>query len=482
MNTILRRFTAGLLTAAMALSLGILPAQAADVEDASTVTTDSTEEPAANTDTVTDETTDEGGASVPVDVSLVTDHVRYLGGYPDGSVQPNKAVTRAEAAAILYRLLDDPESGTGTCSYTDVSDGQWYTDNVRALCRLGLFDDGDTFRPNDAITRAELVDLLVRLAPDVRAEASFSDVPADYWAADAIAKATSLGWIAGYEDGTFRPDNSLTRAEACAFINRVTNREGDAAQAKKLIGLGLFSDINEDHWAAVTIAEAAVAHTPTGTDSAETWSGIDLTSLTFTPGVHNIDGTLYSVDRNGQLAINKTVGAYQADANGVLTQTASSYQVGYVPYISQIDGIYAWVGCEPVSALMGPKPSAMRLMSVPPVFSPACRILRPIQNGALSVHHTLSIAVSAPPSIRPPSPITAIPTPMGPRSVPTSAAPLLKNCARSSSPATWSLPMKPSGGNSLATEITGSTDNCKAWSTTTTPSSSTATTRHAVIS
>lgn len=355
MNTILRRFNAGLLTAAMALSLGILPAQAADVEDASTVTTDSTEDPAANTDTVTDETSDEGGASVPVDVSLVTDHVRYLGGYPDGSVQPNKAVTRAEAAAILYRLLDDPESGTGTCSYTDVSDGQWYTDNVRALCRLGLFDDGDTFRPNDAITRAELVDLLVRLAPDVRAEASFSDVPADYWAADAIAKATSLGWIAGYEDGTFRPDNSLTRAEACAFINRVTNREGDAAQAKKLIGLGLFSDINEDHWAAVTIAEAAVAHTPTGTDSAETWSGIDLTSLTFTPGVHNIDGTLYSVDRNGQLAINKTVGAYQADANGVLTQTASSYQVGYVPYISQIDGIYAWVGCEPVSALMGLK-------------------------------------------------------------------------------------------------------------------------------
>ena len=218
MNNILRRFTACTLTALLALSLSVLPAQAADDT--------ATESTTPNTGPVIDEDSTEDQSPETVDVTLVTDHVRYLGGYPDGTVQPNKAVTRAEAAAILYRLLDDPESGTGSCSYTDVTDGQWYAGNVRALCRLGLFDDGETFRPNDAITRAELVDLLVRLAPDVRATASFSDVPANYWAADAIAKATSLGWIAGYEDGTFRPDNSLTRAEACAFINRVTEREG----------------------------------------------------------------------------------------------------------------------------------------------------------------------------------------------------------------------------------------------------------------
>ena len=347
MNNILRRFTACTLTALLALSLSVLPAQAADDT--------ATESTTPNTGPVIDEDSTEDQSPETVDVTLVTDHVRYLGGYPDGTVQPNKAVTRAEAAAILYRLLDDPESGTGSCSYTDVTDGQWYAGNVRALCRLGLFDDGETFRPNDAITRAELVDLLVRLAPDVRATASFSDVPANYWAADAIAKATSLGWIAGYEDGTFRPDNSLTRAEACAFINRVTEREGDTTQAEKLIGLGLFSDIDAGHWAAATIAEAAVAHTPASDGTNETWYDVDLASLTFNPGVHEIDGALYSVDRHGKLALSKTVGAYQADANGVLTQTASSYQVSYVPYISQIDNIYAWVGCEPVSALMGLK-------------------------------------------------------------------------------------------------------------------------------
>ena len=360
MNATLRRLTACGLACCLALSLTTLPAQAEETDANAAIAWHDTTTPDAaangdNTEALPPEEPSTSTGPERVDASLTSAHVRYLGGYEDRSVRPENQVTRAEAAAIIYRLLENPESGTGTCSYTDVRDTDWFAANVRALCRLGLFDDGTTFRPNDAITRAEIVDLLVRLAPEVRANITFSDVPTDYWAAEQISIAASLGWVGGYEDGTFRPENSLTRAEACSIINLVCGRSGDPAQTEKLLGLGLYTDITASHWAAVTIAEASVAHDQNGATSGETWSGIDLASYTFTPGIHNISGTLYSVDRYGKLALNKTVGAYQADAAGALTQTASSYQQSYVPYISQIDGIYAWVGCEPVSALMGLK-------------------------------------------------------------------------------------------------------------------------------
>ena len=316
------------------------------------------ETPAPNTEE--NENTDPSTAAEPsaedsTPVALRTDHVRYLGGYEDRTVRPDQPVTRAEAAAIVYRLLEDPESGTGSCSYQDVYDGDWFAGNVRALCRLGLFDDGTAFEPNTPITRAELVDLLVRLTPEESGSAVFSDVPSDYWAAQQIGTAASMGWIGGYPDGTFRPENSLTRAEACSILSRMTGRLGDAAQAQKLLDLGLYTDMTASHWAAVPIAEASVAHDHADSTTGEVWQTVDLTSLTFTPGVHETGGNLYSVDRNGKLAVEQTVGAYWANANGALTQTASSYQRPNVPYISQIDEIYAWMGCEPISALMGLK-------------------------------------------------------------------------------------------------------------------------------
>lgn len=329
MRSSMKRFITFGMSTCLAFSLLVLPAHAENVTDES--------------------------PSVQIQASLTSDHVRYLGGYDDRSVKPARALTRAEAAAIVYRLLENPETGTGSCSYRDVSDSDWFAGNVRALCRLGLFDDGEQFHPNDSITRAEMVDLLVRLAPATRSEVHFSDVPDDYWAASQISQAASLGWVGGYEDGSFHPEGSLTRAEACSILNRVTGRSGDAAQAEKLLGLGLYTDITPSHWAALPIAEASVAHDPVNTGSGESWQNVNLAGLTFTPGVHTIGGTLYSVDRHGKLALNQAVGAYQADAGGALTQTANAFQKSYVPYISQIDGIYAWVGCEPVSALMGLK-------------------------------------------------------------------------------------------------------------------------------
>lgn len=413
MHTLLRHFTAALLTLSLALPASPLLATPVDTPDnavtdaasdpttAITATPEATQNGSENTgvtedapgtdpvppteeplppegegNEVTEPTTPEGpSAEEPAPaITLRSDHVRYLGGYTDGSVRPSRAVTRAEAATIVYRLLEDPESGSGTCSYQDVHDGDWFAGNVRALCHLGLFDDGDTFRPNEPITRAEMVDLLVRLTSETQGSASFSDVPADYWAASQISIAASLGWIGGYPDGTFRPENSLTRAEACSIVGRMTGRPGDPAQANKLLGLGLYTDMTASHWAAVPIAEASVDHDYSDAGTTENWLSVDLASLSFTPGVHEIDGSLYSVDRHGRLAQDQTIGAYWADANGVLTQTTSAYQKPNVPYISQIDEIYAWMGCEPISALMGLKTLGYAQTITPTAFLSALPI------------------------------------------------------------------------------------------------------------
>lgn len=328
MKHFLRRLTATVLAVGFSATLAVGPILASE-----------------NTDT-----------TLPVTPILSESHIRYINGFTDQTMRPERTVTRAEAAGIISNLLENPQAGTLDCHYTDLRAGAWYEETTRGLCKLGLFDDGTLFRPDDAITRAELVDVLVRFVPDAPdAAASFSDVPSDHWAAAQIGKATALGWLSGYPDGTFRPDSSLTRAEACAIINRVTNRTGDITQAQKLMGLGRFTDVRPNYWAAVTIAEAAIDHNHVITENGEQWCNVDWQNATFTPGIHDINGTLYSVDRYKHLQINTTVGAYSADETGALTQVASSHHLSYVPYISQIDGIQAWVGCEPVSALMGLK-------------------------------------------------------------------------------------------------------------------------------
>ena len=370
-----RRLAALGLTLCLALSILAMPAQAVQLETenpADQVQAEETLAPAEEETQLVDEpeTTeaeDENLALLPEEEeeetvipaqtrqapALLTAHVRYMEGFPEGTFQPDKQLTRAQAAQMVYRLLAAPDSGMGPCSYADVPASQWYAKAVTALCRLGLFDDGSQFRPEDIITRAEFVDLLVRLQPEAQGQAVFSDVPAWHWAARQIGAAVQLGWINGYPDGTFKPDKGLSRAEACTIINRMTGRTGDTAQATKIIGLGLYSDVTIDYWAALTIAEASVSHTPQVSGAVETWYGVDLSALTFTAGFHDVGNQLFYVDRYGKLAISKMVGVYSASASGALTLTSWSYRMPNVPYISQIDNIYAWVGCEAVSTLMG---------------------------------------------------------------------------------------------------------------------------------
>lgn len=283
---------------------------------------------------------------------LTQKHLPYMQGDPDGCVRPNEKITRAEMAQMIFSLLETKTEGVPP--YLDVSPDAWYYPAVSALSALKLLENATHFRPEETVTRAEWVTVLHRFRPEISGTASFSDVPQTHWASAAIGAAVSLGWIAGYPDGTFRPENGLTRAEACVVLSRMTARSGDPLQTEKLLTLGLFRDISPNHWAAGSIVEAAVSHvSPEGNEMGESWKEIPLDSLNFVPGVYDCNGALYYVNAQGKLTCSQTVGSYQADTEGKLTAVQTSYYHQAVPYISQIDGIYAWVGCEAVSALMG---------------------------------------------------------------------------------------------------------------------------------
>ena len=140
------------------------------------------------------------------------DHFAFINGYPDGSVQPEGNVTRAETAAILYRIMGDACQSyykTNSSSYSDVARGDWYNTYVATLENAGVIVDTRTngkFRPNDAITRAELASMIAQFAGlESASAAKFNDVGSRYWAAEEIAIAAKMGWINGYPDGSFRP-------------------------------------------------------------------------------------------------------------------------------------------------------------------------------------------------------------------------------------------------------------------------------------
>ena len=170
--------------------------------------------------------------STPSKPTLNTgDHYAYVMGYPDGTVRPNGSITRAEVSTILFRLLSDKtrdEYFTTESSFTDVKAGAWYNNSIATLEKAGVIVDtakGGAFRPNEAITRAELAAMLAQFSDAKPVKGvKFSDVSAEHWAYEAIAIAAKMGWIEGYPDGTFRPDATITRAEMMTLVNRALER------------------------------------------------------------------------------------------------------------------------------------------------------------------------------------------------------------------------------------------------------------------
>ena len=175
-----------------------------------------------------------GGGTVTIPDDVPTglngkDHYAYVVGYPDGMVYPQKNITRAEVATIFFRLLTDgtreahmPKSN----SYNDMKDGAWYTCAVSTLSKMGIikgYEDG-SFKPDASISRAEFAAIAARFDPDGdKTPATFSDV-SSHWAKDEISIAANHGWIKGYEDGSFKPDQKITRAETMTLVNRVLKR------------------------------------------------------------------------------------------------------------------------------------------------------------------------------------------------------------------------------------------------------------------
>ena len=193
------------------------------------------------------------------------DHFAYIVGYSDGTVRPNSSITRAEVATIFFRLLNDDvrdKNLTRSNSFSDVNRSDWYNTAISTMAALGILDgysDG-TFRPNEPITRAEFAAIAARFDENAASgSASFSDL-SGHWAAGEISKAYKNGWVTGYSDGTFRPDQSITRAEAVALINRVLEREL-TEDAELLDEMNVWSD-NRDtgKWYYLDIQEATNSH------------------------------------------------------------------------------------------------------------------------------------------------------------------------------------------------------------------------------
>lgn len=206
-----------------------------------------------------------------------SDHFAYVQGYPNGTVKPAGNITRAETAAILFRLMDDASRKTyysTKSGFRDVASGSWYNTYVATLNNASVITDSSNgyFRPNEAITRAELAAMLAKFSETTGAANYFNDVSVKYWAANAIAICAKLGWITGYPDGTFRPDKNVTRAELMAMINRATGRAPKSADAF-LPGMKTWIDNTSDKWYYLDVQEATNSHSYTVKGS-ETWTAL----------------------------------------------------------------------------------------------------------------------------------------------------------------------------------------------------------------
>lgn len=193
-------------------------------------------------------------------------HFNYVIGYTDGTIRPSNNISRAEVATIFFRLLTDEarEQYTTTAGdFTDVKAGMWCNRAIATLTNMGIikgYTDG-SFQPNKSITRAELATIIARFAKlDVNTK-TFSDING-HWAQKNIELAAGNGWINGYEDGTFRPNNNITRAETFAMINRVLDRQTESvSDLLPTSEMNMWSDnLNENAWYYKDVQEATNYH------------------------------------------------------------------------------------------------------------------------------------------------------------------------------------------------------------------------------
>ena len=192
------------------------------------------------------------------------DHYAYVVGYSDGTVRPNANISRAEVATIFFRLLkEDVRDGNLTAenTFTDVTDGQWHNKAISTMAKLGVVKgrNAEAFDPDAPITRAEFATICARFdKTQISTSSNFTDI-SGHWAEKYIERAATLGWIAGYSDGTFRPSNYITRAEAMTMINRVLCRMPQSAD-DLLNNMTVWPDNHPTDWHYLAVQEATNSH------------------------------------------------------------------------------------------------------------------------------------------------------------------------------------------------------------------------------
>ena len=206
-----------------------------------------------------------------------TDHLAFLSGYANGTFEPDRNMTRAEVTTMFARLLTEKMAADQTYSntFSDVAKSHWAANYIGYMQQFGIitgYADG-SFRPDASVTRAEFAAIASRFERLTEGTKSFSDVPRSHWAAKYINFAATRGWVNGYADGTFRPNNSITRAEVAAVTCRLLERNADQSYIRSHRSeLRAFTDVSESHWAYWYTMEAANGHDYTKSGSSETWS------------------------------------------------------------------------------------------------------------------------------------------------------------------------------------------------------------------
>ena len=206
-----------------------------------------------------------------------TDHFAFLVGYTGGTFGPERNMTRAEVTTMFARLLTEQIDAAKTYpnTFTDVPSTHWAADYIGYMQQFGIvmgFNDG-SFRPDAPVTRAQFAAIASRFEKLTEGSKSFTDVPSTHWAAKYINFAATRGWVTGYSDGTFKPENPISRAEVAAVTCRLLERSADQSYIRSHMSeLRTFNDMAEDHWAYWYAMEAANGHDYTKTGGGEIWS------------------------------------------------------------------------------------------------------------------------------------------------------------------------------------------------------------------
>gem|GEM_PF-2533344 len=229
------------------------------------------------------------GKAVPLHEFISTHHA-YIIGYPDGTVRPQGNLSRAEAATVFFRLLTDSVRSAYWVQendFNDVKNGDWFNNAISVMSNMGIvsgYDTGD-FKPNGSITRGELATIAANFAKRQDIEAiktfEFNDI-SGHWAEESVLYAASIGWLDGYEDGSFRPNNVITRAEFMALVNRMLGRAPESVDDLLIDMISWSDNADTNAWYYLHVQEATNSHeytekatlVPGRSFNYETWSEI----------------------------------------------------------------------------------------------------------------------------------------------------------------------------------------------------------------